>query len=229
MNLNKNHIIIFLGPPGSGKGSLSKLCVDRLGWAQFSTGDLLRIHITNKTNLGKKIDFIIKSGKLISDALISDMVKDWLLKEMLAKSVVILDGFPRTKNQALALNKILKSTNLNKSDLIVVKLEISDDALILRLLSRVICQNIKCQAVYSLNKELGLASEQDNICSLCSSPLIKRSDDELNSIIDRLKIYHQHEHEILEVFKNSGIKVIDLNADNPIEVVYKNLVTKLNI
>lgn len=233
MDLNKNNIIIFLGSPGSGKGTLSKLLVNKFRWSQFSTGDLLREHITNKTDLGKKIDFIIKSGKLISDTIIIEIVKNWLLKELKNKSVVILDGFPRTENQALALNNMLNSFCLNEPklnlDLIIIKLEVDDKVVISRLLNRVICENVQCKAIYSLNKESELFPVKEGICSLCSARLIKRSDDELNSIVDRLKIYHQYEHKIIDVFKNSDVEIINLNVDKSIKIRYEDLLTKLDL
>ncbi len=89
-------IVIFIGPPGAGKGSLSQLCVKELGWAQLSTGNLCRYHITEQTELGKQIDLAIKSGKLISDGVIVDMVDKALPETFKQSPIVILDGFPRT-------------------------------------------------------------------------------------------------------------------------------------
>ena len=74
--------VVLFGPPGSGKGTLSGLCVKELGWVQISTGNLCRKHIADNTKIGQEIDFAIKSGKLISDALIIEMVKDWLLTQV---------------------------------------------------------------------------------------------------------------------------------------------------
>ncbi len=230
MNLDKNNIVIFLGPPGSGKGTLSQLCVDRLGWVQFSTGDLLREHISNKTDLGKKIDFIIKSGKLISDILMIEIAQDWILKQLNMRSILILDGFPRTENQAIALNKMVKSSCLKYPDLVVVKLEISDENIISRLLNRVVCEDVKCKAIYSLDNKLNLYSDQEkDKCSLCLGNLVKRSDDVLSSIYDRLKIYHQNESKILEILDRSNAEIVSLNVERPIEVVYKELSTKLGL
>ena len=95
-----DRVILFIGPPGSGKGTLSQKCVQKLGWQQISTGDLCRRHIAKQTEIGKSIDFAIKSGKLVSDGLISQMVFDWFRQENIESDVVILDGYPRTVNQA---------------------------------------------------------------------------------------------------------------------------------
>ena len=89
-------IVLFVGPPGSGKGTLSQKCVQELGWKQISTGDLCRAHIANETEIGKKIDFAIKSGKLVDDGLISQMVFEWFSEQKNGPHTVILDGYPRT-------------------------------------------------------------------------------------------------------------------------------------
>lgn len=228
MKLDTSNIIVFLGPPGSGKGTLSRLCVNRLAWTQFSTGDLCREHITNKTELGKNIDFIIKSGKLISDSLIIKMVEEELEKQFKNQSKVILDGFPRTKEQAVALSDILKASCFNQVKLNIVKLDIPDSDIILRLSKRMICSNKKCQTIYSLS-DISLRPKVENICDNCSSNLIKRIDDEIDAILDRLKIYHLHENDIIDFFHNKGHKIITLSVNRPVEDIYQDFLTKLNI
>src|SRR5438105_2140053 len=100
------NIFIFLGPPGSGKGSVSRLCIKDLGWVQLSTGNLCRKHIAKQTEIGKEIDFAIKSGKLVSDDLITNMVLEWFQKDFDDSHTVILDGYPRTIMQAQAFTKL---------------------------------------------------------------------------------------------------------------------------
>ena len=102
--MNKQNIVIFLGPPGSGKGSLSNLAIKNMGFNQISTGNLCRQHIANATDIGNQIDSIIKSGRLIPDELITSMVFDWLNQRNNGFLPIILDGYPRTVNQAIALN-----------------------------------------------------------------------------------------------------------------------------
>ena len=105
---NQKNLIVFMGPPGAGKGSLSQLCVDEFGWVQLSTGFLCRKHIAAQTTIGRQIDFFIKSGKLVDDSLIVDMVEEWLAEQIDQQRGVILDGFPRSVVQAQALDEILK-------------------------------------------------------------------------------------------------------------------------
>lgn len=99
---------IFMGPPGSGKGSLSKLCKTYWGWQQLSTGNLCRKHISEDTQIGKEIDFIIKSGKLISDELIASMVDAWLTDVVGKEYSLILDGYPRNFTQAQDLLRLIQ-------------------------------------------------------------------------------------------------------------------------
>ena len=120
-------IYIFVGPPGSGKGSLSHLCKKNLGWAHLSTGNLCRQHIARMTDIGLKIDHAIKSGKLIDDELMIDMVASWIQEATELSSGIILDGFPRTVAQARALDYLFAQDNFNNSSVTVVSMNIHDD------------------------------------------------------------------------------------------------------
>ncbi len=140
-------LYIFFWPPGSGKGTLSSLCVERLGWGHLSTGDLCRKNVEEKTELGKQIDFIIKSGKLIDDSVIIQMIVQWLEENTLR-----VDGVTRTVAQAEGLLAYLKKSGLRFS-LHVIVLDVSDDEIIKRLSSRQICSNKECQHIYSLRDE----------------------------------------------------------------------------
>ena len=104
---SNQQLVIFIGPPGAGKGSISQLCVQAFGWKQLSTGYLCRKHINEQTEIGKEIDFSIKSGKLVSDRLIVTLVEQWLADPSQHESPIILDGFPRNIAQAEALHEII--------------------------------------------------------------------------------------------------------------------------
>jgi adenylate kinase len=226
--INKD-IVIFIGPPGSGKGSLSQLCVKRLGWIQLSTGNICRQHIAEQTEIGKQIDFAIKSGKLISDSLIIAMVKEWLLGQFIRPCVVILDGFPRTVAQAAALTELLQSPELSDVRLTIFKMTIPDTYLIQRLSARLICNNNQCQTVYSLDPESLLEPRELMVCNDCSSILIRRLDDEEDAIRERLLIYHKHEQKLVEFYKSIGQPVISLDVHLPLEDVYVKLVNSVDI
>lgn len=216
----KNSIFIFFGAPGAGKGSLSKLCVNEFGWTQLSTGNLCRKHIEDQTEIGKKIDFDIKSGKLISDSLISEMVEDWLIS-LPENHQIILDGYPRTLVQAKYMHELL-SNKLSHIDLKIIKLDVSEQTIISRLINRLVCSNKKCQAVYSNLKNSSLVSKDLMSCDACSSLLIRRSDDNEEVIKERLEIYNKNEEDLLNFYKSLGLNLIRLDVDKSINEIFED-------
>ena len=220
MKMQKD-IFVFFGPPGSGKDSLSRLCVKRLGWQQLSTGNLCRDHIARQTALGKQIDLSIKSGKLISDSLIIDMVNNWLDTVGEGTSKVIFDGFPRTVAQAGAFHELLYQ--LKGIRLRLVQLTLADEEVVYRLLARSICRNNECQRVYSLHKHSHLQPRHELMCDDCESPLMRRSDDARDAILERLRIYHQHEQNVLEFYRQQGQDIATVHANVSLEDVYSKL------
>lgn len=224
--MNKNNIVILIGPPGAGKGSLSKLLTKQFGWIQLSTGNLCREHIINQSEIGKEIDLIIKSGKLISDALVVQMVEDWLLFHANKDSSIVFDGFPRTVEQAKSLDKIL--SKINKFNLNIVKMEAADEDLLKRLSTRATCGNNKCQAVYSLVNET-LKPKQQGVCDECSSKLTCRGDDNEISIMQRLAVYRLNENNLVNYFSGQGRVIEKIYMDRPLELIYQDFVKKLNL
>lgn len=223
--MNSKQIFIFLGPPGAGKGTLSRLCVSHFGWAQLSTGDLCRQHIIDQTEIGKQIDFIIKSGRLIPDDLMIDMVEAWLLEKFKNINVLILDGFPRTVMQAKALDALLTKDAFAGVAFHVIQLVIDDTHVMNRLLGRLICSNKECGAVYSKNI-VDLQPHQGTICNYCGAKLIVRSDDNMQSIKHRLEVYHKHANALLDYYHHhKGLScnentVKTLEANKPLTEVF---------
>lgn len=209
---NGSTIYIFIGPPGSGKGTLAQECVRELDWIALSTGALCRQHISKQTEIGKQIDLIIKSGKLISDVLVTSMVDEWLSKQVGKARGIILDGYPRTEQQVMLLFDLLH-TKYPDVHLRVVKFDISDDVVVNRLSSRLMCQNKECQAVYSTIPGAGLAPNKANVCDRCSGTLMSRVDDKPEVIRDRLIVYHQHDPS--RIFEKMGQSVEIIDANKP--------------
>ena len=220
--MKKGNILVFIGPPGSGKGTISGYCTKNLGWEQLSTGDLCRKHIKEQTKIGKQIDFFIKSGKLVTDSIIIEMVNEWLKQQLASEKSIILDGYPRTIIQAEALDSLFKE-KFADVDLHVLRFMVPDEVVIERLFERYICQNEKCQAVYSMIEGSGLKPKKDFICDICSSPLKRRSDDTKESIIERLKIYYEHENNLLNFYKDKVEEIVELDAKKPVEDVIIDL------
>jgi adenylate kinase len=209
--MNLRNAFIFFGPPGAGKGTVSRRCVEQLGWIQLSTGDLFRKHIQERTSLGKAIEEAISQGKLVDDTTVIELVYDWIMYHKNNHKPLILDGFPRTLKQAeLFLDKI---SNYGMKCTVIV-LDIPDQVVIDRLSMRRICQNYNCQKIYSI-KNISI-----HICEICGSGLYQRADDSADTVKNRLTVYHQHANTLLEFYKNHGIEIKKVNADQSIDQVF---------
>jgi adenylate kinase len=204
-------IIVFLGAPGSGKGALSRLCIESFGWKQLSTGNLCRKHVSEGTPLGQQIDFALKSGTLVSDDVIIDMGKQWIEQEIQNTDALILDGFPRTVVQATGFLKFFDE-NYAQVKLVIVELRVPDHEIIERLSARLVCSDKGCQAVFSARIEK-LKSRIEGVCDFCASPLIQRNDDKAEVVAARLATYHLHCEKLTSFYKNAGyvVHVIDGN------------------
>jgi adenylate kinase len=213
-------LIIFIGPPGAGKGSLSQLCTQKLGWVQLSTGFLCRKHIADQTEIGKQIDFSIRSGKLVDDRLIVGMVREWLEENAEEYQGVILDGFPRNVSQAQALEDVLIATG-GGFKLNVVRLTACDTTIIDRLATRFVCQNKDCQMVYSGAHEES-RPKKINTCDACSSSLQRRADDEIATVQERLKTYHGHERPLIEFYAKSQKMICEINVERSLSDVFED-------
>jgi len=217
----QRQLVIFIGPPGCGKGSLSQVCVRELGWVQLSTGYLCRKHIAAQTEIGKQIDFSIKSGNLVTDELIVAMVEQWLGENVQEQEGVILDGFPRTMAQAQSLQKLVQE-RLKDCDVRVVQLSASDGVIIDRLSGRFVCENKECQAVYSTHAASALTPKEKDICDMCSGKLVRRSDDEESTIRKRLNTYYGYEQALVDFYQRQGQQVKKINVEKPLEKVFED-------
>lgn len=224
MSAHKN-VYVFIGPPGSGKGSLAQLCVQQFGWAQLSTGNLCRKHIAEQTEIGKQIDLIIKSGKLISDELVTRMVDEWLEQQGTDVSV-ILDGYPRTIDQAKLLGLLLQS-KYPTARLVVFVFDIDDEVVVKRMSARLICTNKNCQAVFSTLPDSPFVPHVPMVCDRCQSRLERRADDEPEVIRKRLIAYHQHD--LLSYYKPAGAHIIHINAEQPLEKAFDDFKNSLGL
>ncbi|MFT6765592.1 MAG: adenylate kinase, partial [Alteromonas naphthalenivorans] len=128
--MSTKQVFVFLGAPGAGKGALSRLCVKKLGWKELSTGNECRKHRSEGTKIGQEIDFAIKSGTLVSDNVVIDMVAQWIGKNINSALAIILDGFPRTIAQAQGLVQLLKDENNGDLSLHVFQLNLDDEIIV---------------------------------------------------------------------------------------------------
>ncbi len=203
--------IIFLGPPGAGKGTQAQRVCEELNIPQISTGDILRRAIKEETPVGLKAKAFVESGALVPDEILVEIIKDRLAQDDCSKGY-ILDGFPRTVPQAEALEKIAKID-------VVVELAVDDEALIRRLSGRRVC--LKCGATYHVST-LG----DRTTCEKCGETLIQRKDDNPETVKNRLDVYHSQTAPLIAFYEGKGLlKTFDGMQD--IDAVYASIMGTL--
>ena len=192
--------IIMLGAQGTGKGTVAGLISEEIGIPQISTGDIFRKNISEKTSLGIEADKYISQGNLVPDDITVPMVEDRLTWED-AKNGVILDGFPRTIEQAQKLDEILQNKG-EKVDL-VINLITPKEELIDRMITRRVCTNPDCKTTYNTKLH---PPKVEGICDKCGSPLKQRADDsDPEAIKRRLETYEEKTSPLVEYYKNRGV------------------------
>ena len=186
--------IIFLGPPGAGKGTQAQRVCDALNIPQISTGDILRRAIKEQTPTGLEAKSYIDAGKLVPDEVVIAIVRERLAMEDCQKGY-ILDGFPRTVPQAEALSQFATIDA-------VIDLDVADEVLVNRLSGRRVCLN--CGATYHVNTMKG------EKCDKCGETLIQRDDDKPETVLSRLTVYHSQTAPLVDFYKGKGLlKLID--------------------
>ncbi len=199
--------IIMLGAPGSGKGTIGTEICDEFNLVHVATGDIFREEMKNQTELGKKAEEYISQGKLVPDEVTVGMVKSKLDK----LENVLLDGFPRTIDQAKALEEYLKEKG--KEITAVIDLEVPDQDIIKRTSSRVICSNKECGASYNT---VFMPPKVEGICDRCGSALTKRKDDNPETIKERLDVYHKNTEPLINFYKEENkLQTIDIDIYSP--------------
>jgi len=197
-------IVVFLGPPGAGKGTQCKLLVDRYGLKHLSSGDILRRERKEKTDLGKQAQSYMDSGQLVPD----DLIVAMMMKEIgNTDSSFVLDGFPRTLAQAQALDQAL--TLAGKEVDLTLNLEVDDEKLEQRITGRRSCP--KCGAAYHITFN---APKIENRCDAGCGDLMQRPDDTSEVVRQRIRTYHEQTAPLVDYYGQSGkIKDIDGNVD----------------
>jgi adenylate kinase len=193
--------LVIFGPPGAGKGTQSKFIVKKYNLYQLSTGELLRDEIINKTNLGLEISSIMNSGNLVSDTIASNLIEKFISNNDY-KNRIIFDGYPRNKNQAENLNKLLQKYNQKIN--LVLKLSVSLDVIKKRITGRSVC--LICGKIY--NEFFNPAPINAECCA--SKFLQKRSDDTLDIAITRYETYEKNIKPVIDFYKESKLlKVVN--------------------
>lgn len=192
--------VIFIAPPAAGKGTQSERLME-IGYEHISTGDMLREEINKNTVLGKEINEIITKGKLVSDELVFELITNKITN--LSKPF-ILDGFPRTINQAKLLDELFQKLNITNYE--VVYLDVSLDVALKRALGRLTCS---CGSSYNIYNE-NLKPKLENICDKCGKVLVKRNDDNEESFKVRFETFLNNIEPIKDFYREKDrLHVID--------------------
>ena len=199
--------IVLLGPPGSGKGTQGEKLCSEFGYVKLSTGDMLREAVKNQTELGKKAKEYMDAGALVPNDLIIGLMKE-KIKE--ANGKVILDGFPRTIEQADALNGQLEVD-------LALNLDVADEELVKRITMRRSCPD--CGAVYHL---LWNAPKADGVCDKCGAKLYQRDDDTEATVLNRLKTYREKTLPLVEYYGKKG-KLVTVEGVGSIDEIYEKV------
>ena len=215
-NVNANiGPVILLGPPGAGKGTQAKQIVARYGVPQISTGDILRENRARGTELGKRAAAIMDRGELVPDELVCDMVAARLAQKDCQRGF-ILDGFPRTVQQAEWLDRLLAGMCTAKPDtprLVVVSMQVDYNHLLQRLTGRRTCPT--CGRIYNVFFQ---PPRVDEVCDVDGSKLVARKDDSEAVISERLKAYEKQTLPLTDYYRRAGV-LRSVNGDQPVEQV----------
>lgn len=216
---SKIAVLALFGPPGSGKGTQAERIVEEFGSVHLAPGNMLRDEIRRGTDLGRAAESIMKQGKLVTDEVIDPMVTRRIGQELEAGHTVLLDGYPRTIPQLEYMDRYLQSIGAEVS--VVFRLEIAIEALLARLLGRLMCP--KCGAIFH---EVTKPPVESGICDACGAELVKRSDDNETSVRQRMDAYRQQTQPILDRFEAQG-KVVLVEADRDPAAVYADIGRRL--
>jgi adenylate kinase len=206
--------LILLGAPGSGKGTQAKLIVEKHGWLHLSTGDVLRKNVAEGTPLGARAKPIMESGQYVPDDLINAMVEDQLDRPE-GRTGVVFDGYPRTLNQAEALDALLDRKCRPVE--MVLHLVIDPEELITRLSGRRVCTG--CGAPYHLR---AMPPLHEGVCDACGSPLMQRKDDSEETVRTRLDVYNAQTAPLLDYYAGQG-KLQNIDASEGIEKSFERI------
>lgn len=205
--------LIFIGPPGSGKGTQAKLLSQRLELAHVSTGDILREAIRQGTPEGSQAQPFVQAGQLVPDEIVNEIVAS-RFRGADSPDQFVMDGYPRTLFQADTFTQVLKDKDLALDG--VIFLEVPDQEIIRRLSGRWNCPNPKCKATYH---KVSHPPKKAEVCDDCGTRLIQREDDREETVRKRLKIFHDLYDGLLDYYKRRNL-LIPVPGLGDIETIY---------
>jgi len=198
--------IIMLGAPGAGKGTQAKMIADKYSVPHISTGDIFRANIKNGTALGMEAKTYMDAGKLVPDELTVKILLDRVAQED-CKNGYVLDGFPRTIPQAEVLDKAL--TELGDQVDYAINVDVPDENIVNRMSGRRAC--LACGATYHI---VHVPPKAEGVCDRCGKELVLRDDDKPETVLNRLKVYHDQTQPLIDYYTEKGIlKTVDGTVD----------------
>ena len=208
--------LILFGAPGAGKGTYASRLSGLFGIVSIATGDMFREEIKKGTSLGRKVAEYVRCGKLVPDDIVIDILAE-RLKAREAEKGFILDGFPRTVEQAEALGRIVKIDA-------IVQIVVPEWIIVERLSNRRICS--KCGTIYNLRY---LKPKKEGICDKCGGKLYQREDDKPGVVKERLEVYEKQTQPLIEYYRQKTpiIKIENNEIDTPPEAIIDKIVEKL--
>jgi adenylate kinase len=206
--------IVLLGPPGAGKGTQAKILAQKLALPHLSTGDLLRNNVAGKTKLGLEARAYMEKGALVPDKLVSDMLKDRLLKPDMQRGF-ILDGYPRNLAQAKTLEDVLRGAGRGID--LVMYLDAGEPVIIQRLGGRLVCKI--CGANFHVKN---MPPKKAGLCDNCGGELFQRPDDNAQTIKERLKVYQQESAPLISYYQENGL-LKTVSSDGEPEIVLNEM------
>lgn len=212
--------LILLGPPGAGKGTQAANIVNKYSLPHISTGDIFRANIKAGTELGKRAKEYMDKGELVPDSLVVELVEDRLSKDD-TQVGFMLDGFPRTIYQAEALDEVLQGmgTSLNY----VVNIVVDPSVLVERAVGRRICK--ECGATYHIKFN---PSKAEGVCDVCSGELYQRSDDNEETVSNRISVYTNETAPLVDYYEKSG-KLVTIDGLQDIDKVFSDIEKALGV
>ena len=204
-------MIVLLGPPGAGKGTQGEKLETELGYVRLSTGDMLREAVRNGTELGKKAKTYMDAGGLVPNEVIINLMNEKI--QSLGKVPgIIFDGFPRTVEQAEALDSEL---NID----LALNFDVADEVLVSRLTQRRSCPNPSCNAVYHLTNN---PPKKEGVCDKCGSELYQRDDDKEETVKKRLDTYHKNTEPLIGYYEKAG-KLVTICGIDDIDGIFSKV------
>ncbi|HYE67975.1 MAG TPA: adenylate kinase [Anaerovoracaceae bacterium] len=206
--------LILLGPPGAGKGTQAARICQKYSIPHISTGDIFRSHIKEGTEFGKKAQEYMNKGLLVPDNLVLEIAEARLMEED-CKNGFLLDGFPRTVNQAEKLDRFLAERNHSIDK--VLNIEVDKEELMTRLIGRRVCRN--CGATYHV---INMPSEKEGICDVCGGELYQRSDDTSATVENRIEVHNAQTKSLVEHYEKVG-KIAHIDGSTGLDNVFNDI------